>query len=74
MDHEQRTKVANEQDSKLAGKIVRSLKQLEDEYYLAAGPLSERMMAAAVQAIKKAVPEPFRVVEADVRASIVESG
>ncbi len=74
MDHEQRAKVANEQDSKLAGKIVRSLKQLEDEYYLAAGPLSERMMAAAVQAIKKAVPEPFKVVEADVTASIVESG
>lgn len=71
MDHEQRTKAANEQDPKLAGKIVRSLKQLEDDYFLAAGPLSERMMAAAVQAIQKAVPEPFKVVESDVTASIV---
>ena len=52
MDHEQRTKAANEQDPKQAGKIIRSLKQLEDDYHLAAGPLSERMMAAAVQATK----------------------
>jgi len=71
MDHEQRTKAANEQDPKQAGKIVRNLKQLEDEYFLAAGPLSERMMAAVVQTIKKAVPEPFRVVESDLTASIV---
>ena len=70
MDHEQRTKAANEQDPKQAGKIIRSLKQLELDYYLAAGPLSERMMAAAVQAIKKATPEPFKVLEADVTASI----
>lgn len=70
MDHEQRSKAANAQDPKQAGKIIRSLKQLEDEYFLAAGPLSERMMAVAVQAIKKATPEPFKVVEADVTASI----
>lgn len=71
MDHEQRTKAANEQDPKQAGKIIRSLKQLEDDYHLAAGPLSERMMAAAVQAIKKATPEPFKVVESEITASIV---
>lgn len=70
MDHEQRTKAASEQDPKLAGKIVRSLKQLEDEYFLAAGHLSEKMMASVVQAIKKAVPEPFKVVESDISAAI----
>lgn len=71
MDHEQRAKAANEQDPKQAAKIVRSLKQLEDDYYLAAGPLSERMMLAVVQLIKQAVPEPLKVVETDWTANII---
>ena len=70
MDHEQRTKAATVQDSVQAARIVRSLKQIEDDYHLASGPLSEKMMAAAVAALKKAVPEPFRVVESDWSAAI----
>ena len=70
MDHEQRTQAATEQDPVLAARIVRSLKQIEDDYHLASGPLSEKMMAAAVAALKKAVPEPFRVVESDWTAAI----
>ena len=70
MDHEQRTQAATEQDPVLAARIVRSLKQIEDDYHLASGPLSEKMMAAAVAALKKAVPEPFRVVESDWSAAI----
>ena len=70
MDDEQRTQAATEQDPVLAARIVRSLKQIEDDYHLASGPLSEKMMAAAVAALKKAVPEPFRVVESDWSAAI----
>jgi hypothetical protein len=70
MDDEQRTKAANAQDPKQAGRIVRSLKQIEDDYHLASGALSGRMMLAAVQAIKQAVPEPLKVVESDVTAAI----
>lgn len=71
MDSETRSKEAQKHDPKLAARIVRGLKQLEDDYYHAAGPLSERLMLAAVQAIKKAVPEPFKVVESDLTASVV---
>ena len=74
MDHEQRTKAATEQDSKLAGRIIRSLKQVEDDYYLASVTYSEILMEAAVQAIKKAVPEPFKVVESDISAAIHVAG
>ena len=70
MDHDTRTKAATEQDPKLAGRIVRSLKQVEDDAYMASGPLSERLMSAIVQSIKQAVPEPFNVVETDWTASI----
>ena len=74
MDHEQRTQAATKQDSKLAGRIIRSLKQVEDDYYLASVTYSEILMEAAVQAIKKAVPEPFKVVESDISAAIHVAG
>ena len=70
MDDEQRTIAAQQQDPVRAARIVRSLKQVEDDYHLASGPLSKKMMAAAVAALKKAVPEPFRVVESDWTAAI----
>ena len=70
MDDEQRAIAVQQQDPVLAARIVRSLKQIEDDYHLASGPLSEKMMAAAVAALKKAVPGPFRVVESDWTAAI----
>ena len=70
MDHDTRTKAATEQDPKLAARIVRSLKQVEDDNNLASGPLSERLMSAVVQLIKKAVTEPFQVTETDWTAII----
>lgn len=73
-DDEARAKAAQKQDSKLAGRIIRSLKQIEDDYFLASVTYSEMLMAAAVQAIKKAVPEPFKVVESDISASIHIAG
>ena len=74
MDHEQRTQAATKQDSKLAGRIIRSLRQVEDDYYLASITYSEMLMAAAVAALKKAVPEPFKVVESDISAAIYVAG
>ena len=62
------------QDSKLAGRIIRSLRQVEDDYYLASVTYSEMLMAAAVAALKKAVPEPFKVVESDISAAIHVAG
>ena len=70
MDNEQRAIAVQQQDPVQAARIVRSLKQIEDDHHLASGPLSEKMMAAAVAALKKAVPEPFRVVESDWTAAI----
>ena len=70
MDHETRTKAANQQDPALAARIIRGLLQVEDDYYFASVILSERIMLAAVQAIKKALPEPFKLVEVDWTGSI----
>lgn len=74
MDDEARAKAATEQDPKLAGRIVRSLKQLEDDYHVASVTLSEKLMLAVVQALKKVVPEPFKVVENDLTAAIHVAG
>lgn len=53
MDHEQRTNVAAQTDSKRAATIIRNIKQLDGDATLVIGPLSERMMGAAVQAVSK---------------------
>lgn len=73
-DDETRTKAAQRLDTKLAGRIIRSLKQVEDDYFHASVTFSEMLMQAAVQAIKKAVPEPFKVVESDLSAAIHVAG
>lgn len=73
-DDETRTKAAQKLDTKLAGRIIRSLKQVEDDYFHASVTFSEMLMKAAVQAIKKTVPEPFKVVESDVTAAIHAAG
>lgn len=71
MDHEQRTKAAKAQDPKLAARIVRSIGQIEADFYHAAGPLSERVMREAVQAIGKVATSPWQVIEAGWSAQIV---
>lgn len=63
MDHEQRTKVANQQDPEWAARVVRSIGQIEGDFFHAAGPLSERMMTEALLAIEKVVPAPWEIVE-----------
>lgn len=71
MDDAARSEAAKKHDPKLAGRIIRSLKQVEEDYHLASAVFSETLMLAAVQAIKQAAPEPFKVVETDWTASIV---
>lgn len=73
-DDEARAKAAQKLDTELAGRIIRSLKQVEDDYFHASITFSEMLMQAAVQAIKKAVPEPFKVVESEASASILVAG
>lgn len=70
MDDEARVKAATAQDPKLAARIIRSLKQIEDDYHFASATFSEKVMLAIVQAIKKAAPEPFKVIESDWTAAI----
>ncbi len=70
MNNEQRAKRATDQDSDHAVRIVRDLMQIEDDYHQASMNLSEALMRAAVQAIKKAVPAPAQVIENDWTATI----
>jgi hypothetical protein len=71
MDHEQRAKAANLQDPKWAARVVRSIGQIEADFYHAAGPLSERVMREAVQAIGKIATSPWQIVETGWSAQIV---
>ena len=71
MDHEHRLAAVNAHDPVLAARIIRGIAQVEDDYFFASGPLSERMMEEAVQAIAKAATVPWHVVEVDWTAQIV---
>jgi len=71
MDHDQRMAAALQLDPDQAARIVRNIVQLDADATLVVGPLSERLMGAAVQAITKAAPAPWQVVEADLAARIV---
>lgn len=71
MDHAQRTKAANQQDPKWAARVVRSIGQIEADFYYASGYLSERLMGEAVQAISKVAKAPWQVVEAGLSAQVV---
>ena len=61
MDHEQRTLAATEQDPALAARIVRGIADIERDYHLASGPLSERLMREAVQAFGKPAPPTWKM-------------
>jgi hypothetical protein len=58
-------------DPELAARIVRTIKQIEDDHFLASGPFSERLMRDAVQAIEKVAIAPWQVVETDWTVQIV---
>ena len=71
MDYEQRMAAANLNDPVLAARIVRSIKQVEDDYYFAGWPLSERLMGEAVRAVEAVAKAPWKVVESDWTAQVV---
>lgn len=71
MDHDQRMAAAVQLDPEQAARIVRNIAQLDADATLVIGPLSERMMGVAVQAITKVAAAPWQVVEADLAARIV---
>lgn len=70
MDNEQRIAAATQNERASAARIVRSIEQIEADFFLASAALSERMMREAVQSIRKVVPAPWQVVEAGWSAQI----
>lgn len=71
MNHEQRTKIVRRDDVKLAARVIRSIGQIEADFYHAAGPVSKRLMTEAVQLVAKTATPPWQVIEAGLSAQIV---
>lgn len=71
MDHEQRTKATNQQDPNWAAKVVRNIGQIEADFFHAAGPVSERIMAEAFLALQKAVTQPWELIENEWATQVV---
>lgn len=71
MDHDQRMTAAAKMDSERAARIVRNIEQIDSDASLVIGPLSERLMGSAVEAIAKVATSPWQVVETDWTAQIV---
>lgn len=71
MDHEHRAKAANRQDHEWAARVVRTIGQIEADFFHAAGPLSERMMTEGLLAIEKVAKDPWQVIENDWMTQVV---
>ena len=65
MDHDQRMTAAENQDAALAASIVKAIPELERDYRLAEGPLSEQLMREIMLAMRQAAPAPWEVIETD---------
>lgn len=63
MDQEQRAMVAQGQDPAIAGKIIRNIAEVERQWHLASGLLSERFMREVRQLAGKLAPENWKVIE-----------
>ena len=61
MDHDQRMTAALQADTALAASIVKAIPELERDYRLAEGALSERFMSDLKASMRKAAPEPWEV-------------
>lgn len=61
MDHDQRMAAAQQQDTALAATIVKAIPELERDYRLAQGALSERLMLEIKTSMRKAAPEPWEI-------------
>lgn len=65
METDQQTKFAQQNDPILTAKIVREIEELERNYRLAEGPMSERFIREVTAVIRKSAPEPWEVIESD---------
>ena len=61
MDHDQRMTAALQADTALAATIVKAIPELERDFRLAEGALSERFMLEVKASMRKAAPEPWEV-------------
>lgn len=71
MDQDHKQKIAYEQDPIVAARIVRGIADIERDFYLAAGPLSERLMTEAVKAMGKATVAPWVTMDTDMTAILI---
>ncbi|OYU34653.1 hypothetical protein [Novosphingobium sp. PASSN1] len=71
MDHETRTKAAQQQDPEWAARVVRNLAQIELDWYHAYDYLGDRMMTEAFLAIEKVVKAPWQIVENEWSTQVV---
>jgi hypothetical protein len=71
MDHESRSKIAQQLDPQWAGRVIRNLVQIELDWYHAYDALSTRMMTEAFLAIEKVVKAPWQIVENEWATQVV---
>jgi len=71
LDHDTRMAAAKRNDPQLAARIVRNIKEIEDDFFHSAWPLSERILLESTQAIKEVVKDPWYVVEAEWAVRVV---
>ncbi|RIV85951.1 hypothetical protein [Aurantiacibacter zhengii] len=62
MDTTEQRSLAMAQDPQVAGRIVRGIAQIEQDYQLAEGHLSDWMLREIISAMRNTVPEPSEVV------------
>jgi hypothetical protein len=65
MDKHERELIAMGHDHEMAARIVNNIADIERDYHVAFGPLSDRFMDAAAAAILRAVVEPWKTLSSD---------
>jgi hypothetical protein len=71
MDQDQSATVVTFMDWERSAGIIRNIGQLEADASLLIGPLSDRMIGAAIEALGKEVTAPWQIVEGDWLARVV---
>ncbi len=71
MDTHEKALVAQSHDTAVAARIIRNIATIEDDWHLASGLLSERMMREVRALFDKLAPENWKVVEAGFSALLV---
>ena len=71
MDTHEKALVAQSHDTAVAARIIRNIATIEDDWHLASGLLSERMMREVRTLFDKLAPENWKVIESGWSALIV---